>query len=244
MRDASFGGMLVATYLLTLLLEFPCVALAFFRDRRWFGKAMAASLIVQTVSYVLLIGWYRGITDADDSLYTQNQIVDVSQMSLPAHMVVRYISAADGDWYEISLTELRPRKLFDLDASPRAPGANMNFGMATRLGDASNSPWEFHTGFWPDEGLQGVRKDTGRHVRLAYETPFGQWSFRNAIHLPGDIVLFQLGDDQICVFDPNKHQVALLVRGRGAAATMLDDAACAIACALRELHGIYRIKRR
>ncbi len=51
---------------------------------------------------------------------------------------------------------------------------------------------------------------------MAYETPFGAWPVRNAVHLPSDKVLFQLGDDQICGFDPVNRRVALLWRGRGA----------------------------
>ncbi len=47
---------------------------------------------------------------------------------------------------------------------------------------------------------------------------------RNATHLPGDAVLFQLGRDQICVLDPVRRQVALLARGRGPTAVMAEAA--------------------
>jgi hypothetical protein len=70
-------------------------------------------------------------------------------------------------------------------------------------------------GFWAAEGLRVSRKGTDDWFRVAYETPFGAWSVRNVVHLPSDKVLFQLGEDQICGFDPVKRQVALLWRGRG-----------------------------
>jgi hypothetical protein len=43
---------------------------------------------------------------------------------------------------------------------------------------------------------------------------------RNTVQLPSDKALFQLGEDQICVFDPTTRQVALLWRGRGPVAVM------------------------
>ncbi len=43
---------------------------------------------------------------------------------------------------------------------------------------------------------------------------------RNAVQLPSDKALFQLGENQICVFDPATRQVALLWRGRGPVAVM------------------------
>jgi hypothetical protein len=92
-------------------------------------------------------------------------------------------------------------------------------GIAPRLGIA-NSPWEFRFGGWAIEGLSAHNKKTGESVHFAYETPFGDWYVRNAVHLPSDIVLFQLGQDQICAFDPATRRVALLWHGRGAVAVI------------------------
>jgi hypothetical protein len=33
-------------------------------------------------------------------------------------------------------------------------------------------------------------------------------------HLPDDYIVFQLGDDQICLFDISKRQIALSARGQ------------------------------
>jgi len=97
-------------------------------------------------------------------------------------------------------------------------------GPAARLGPAKDSPWKFRAGFWATEGLWGEHTGTGAIVHLAIETPFTAWMVRNATHLPGDAVLFQLGRDQICVLDPVRRQVALLARGRGPTAVMAEAA--------------------
>jgi hypothetical protein len=91
----------------------------------------------------------------------------------------------------------------------------MNFGQAPRLAEAKTSDWEFSSGFWAGEGIRATNESTGQHVRIAYETMFGQWYMRNATHLPGDLVVFQMGRDQVCVWDVEARKVALLARGRG-----------------------------
>jgi len=98
---------------------------------------------------------------------------------------------------------------------PEYDGTWFSFGEVQGLGSATNSQWEFWAGFWPVEGLRASHKITGERVRFSYETPFGAWMVRNAAALPSDKVLFQLGDDQICAFDPVTRRVALLWHGRG-----------------------------
>jgi hypothetical protein len=95
-------------------------------------------------------------------------------------------------------------------------GTWFNFGSAPTLGSAKGSPWAFYAGFWPIQGLKASNSATHATVHFSYETPFGQWMVRNAVQLPSDKVLFQLGWDQICAFDPVTRRVALLWHGRGA----------------------------
>ncbi|HTD67927.1 MAG TPA: hypothetical protein VK846_15490 [Candidatus Limnocylindria bacterium] len=102
-----------------------------------------------------------------------------------------------------------------INGNPEPEGTWFNFGAVTPLGSATTSDWKFFSGFWSVEGLSGSNMKTGAKVHFSYETPFGSWIVRNAVHLPSDKVLFQLGDDQICAFDPTKRSVALLWRGRG-----------------------------
>jgi hypothetical protein len=100
-------------------------------------------------------------------------------------------------------------------ADQRKEGTWFTFGPAPPLGSAKGSPWKFYAGFWPIQGLEGSNSATHAAVHFSYETPFGQWMVRNAVHLPSDKVVFQLGWDQICAFDPVTRRVALLWHGRG-----------------------------
>ncbi len=105
-------------------------------------------------------------------------------------------------------------------------GGWMNFGTALKLGEARSSKWEFWTGFWAAEGLRGSNAISKESLWVSYETPFGAWYFRNAVHLPGDKVLFEsYKDGRIFLADPLTKRVAFLTEGRGAVAVIPMDAA-------------------
>jgi hypothetical protein len=93
-------------------------------------------------------------------------------------------------------------------------------GPALRLGTQVGSQWDF--GAYFTAGLVGTPKSGGRPIRLLVETPFIEWQSCNVTQLPGDKVIFQLGQDQICLLDPQLRQVALLAHGRGPV-VVLDD---------------------
>lgn len=97
------------------------------------------------------------------------------------------------------------------------------FGVAPRLGDAQSSSWEFSAGFYPVEGLLATEANSQKTVRLSFETPFLRWTVGNTTHLPTDKALLQLGDSQICVYDPVQRQIALLTRGRGPIAVINEQ---------------------
>jgi hypothetical protein len=264
-----FWFMVVATYCMTLILEWPFVAWCFRGAKNWLKRSLLASLVVQTASYALLFGWYWMASGT--SLYTEMNIVAPAKISLPASVLVYFIAPADGDVYQRLLAGGGEKKIYELHSTdnddrlfvrpntsdsnrwdlvarlntkdrrdprfievltnlaveaaadwrsthtepPQYEGTWFNFGEAPSLGGAVNSQWKFDSGFWPVEGLRASDKATGQQVRFSYETPFGEWTVRNAVQLPSDKVLFQLGDDQICVFDPANRRVALLWHGRG-----------------------------
>ena len=97
--------------------------------------------------------------------------------------------------------------------------------LATRLGSAKDSPWTVIEGFWPAQGLSGENAKTSERFRVALEVPFLSWSVRDAIILPGDQILFQLGLHQVCLYDPRTRKVAVLYRGHGALAVLADGEA-------------------
>jgi len=251
------------SYLITLLLEWPIVAVCFWKQKNWLRKSIKASLLVQTVSYLCLFGWYWSASGK--SLYTRMEIVPATAIKLPANVKLFYIADRDGHVYEQSLqlgdvvsTNHNDRLLFReipgvtnswtlllrLDAErdenvrllpveatvegslaavdaedgkPAGRETSFNFGPALQFGSATNGPWRFYTGFWPVEGMHAHNEQTGETLHFAWETPFSRWEIRNAIQLPDDHVIFQLGDSQVCVLEPQTKRIALLVRGRGPA---------------------------
>lgn len=79
---------------------------------------------------------------------------------------------------------------------------------------APSSDWVYYTAYWANVGIRGENKKTGERFRYALETPFLSWTIHHATHLPGDLVIFELGWDQICLLDPNQKKLALITRGR------------------------------
>lgn len=271
--------LVLVTYCMTLLLEWPFVAFCFRGTSDWLRRSVLASVVVQSASYLLLFGWYWMASGT--SLYTKMNIVAPADLSLPESVLVYFIAPADGNVYRRPLVGAGEQKILDLHSTSRrdrlfvrpnsvdpsrwdlmarfhaADGVadrdvevltNMSieqaanahstetdlprydepwrdFGRVPAIGDTTNSPWEFWTGFWPVEGLWGSNKATGERVKFCYETPFTAWYVRNAVHLPSDKVLFQLGAGQICAFDPVSRRVALLWHGRGPVAVIPETPA-------------------
>ncbi len=97
-------------------------------------------------------------------------------------------------------------------------GTWSSFGSVPSI--ASRPEWEFRTGFWAAEGITATMSSSGREVHFSLETPFAAWATRNAVHLEGDFVLFQLGADQVCVLHPGTRKIALVARGKGPIAAL------------------------
>ena len=264
-----FWVMVVLTYCMTLVLEWPFIAWCFRGTQGWFRRSVRASLVLQSASYVLLFGWYWMASGT--SLYTKMKIVAPADLSLPESVLVYFIAPKDGKVYARHLVGGDEQLIYDLHSTdandrllirastpdsnvwdlvarletknynnpkfvvirtnmqveatpdwrsthtdpPQYEGTWFSFGKAQALGSAKNGQWEFWAGFWPMGGLRASNKGTGERVQFSYETPFGAWTVRNAVHLPSDKALFQLGADQICAFDPTSKKVALLWHGRG-----------------------------
>ena len=264
-----FWVMVVVTYGMTLLLEWPFIAWCFRGTPGWFRRSVRALLVTQSASYVLLFGWYWMASGT--SLYTEMRIIAPAELALPESVLVYFISPKDGNVYRRQFAGEGQHKVYELHSNglndrlfvrrsatdsnrwdlvarldtkdardgrfvdvltnmpvravpdwrsshtdpPQYERTWFSFGEVQSLGSVTNDQWTFWAGFWPVEGLRASQKTTGERVRFSYETPFGAWTVRNATQLPSDKVLFQLGDDQICAFDPVSRRVALLWHGRG-----------------------------
>jgi len=92
-------------------------------------------------------------------------------------------------------------------------GSGLNCGPVPSL--ATSTDWEMQSGFWPVEGIRGKTKKGDLRFRYSMETPFVAWNVRNATQLQGDLVVFQLGGDQICILHPQSRRIALIARGKG-----------------------------
>lgn len=250
-------AMALFTFLLTLILEWPFVLFCFRKEPNRLKRSGLANLLVNSLSYVVLFGWYWSASGV--TLYTKVNVVPLLEINLPKQgwvyfisetntvrrldlssqqaEVVSKLSGSDQDerllvkqstvetnnWDIIASSNtnavcsnlpvtagLAER---DENASDRVNGTWFNFGNATML--AKNSDWIFQTGFWSIEGFRGKNQKTGEAIRFSLETPFVNWIARNATHLPGDFVVFQLGENQICLFETATKKIALLTMGHG-----------------------------
>ncbi|MBE9609010.1 hypothetical protein INR99_06595 [Chitinilyticum litopenaei] len=95
-------------------------------------------------------------------------------------------------------------------------------GKAARFPAVASSSVSFQGGFWPGDGL--LVTAGGRSWRLATESPVLAWRVTYVQHLPGNLALFQLGSDQIVLYDPLRNQLALLGRGRSPLAVLPSPA--------------------
>lgn len=76
----------------------------------------------------------------------------------------------------------------------------------------SQRQWQIWTGFWAAQGLEIWNESSKELYSVALETPFAQWYVRSATVLPGDEVIFQLGN-QICIYSRPTKQLYLLAKG-------------------------------
>ena len=100
-----------------------------------------------------------------------------------------------------------------------------NFGQPDDLRPDSERGWTVFTGYWAAEGItifHGKSSDfwsKRRVYTLAFETPFEQWICRNATVLPGNQVVFQLGQDpsdaEVVILDMEHRNLACLAIGQG-----------------------------
>lgn len=85
-------------YLLTLVLEWPFVFWALKKtESKRLSQSVKASLLIQTVSYLLLAGWYG--MSSQLAIYNEVTVVEPAELNLPGNVQVHYISTADGRVY-------------------------------------------------------------------------------------------------------------------------------------------------
>lgn len=86
------------------------------------------------------------------------------------------------------------------------------FGAVPKL--TENTNWDYETFFWAAGGIMGYNEQENLSFGFALETPFTLWHLSYATHLEGDFIVFQLGDNQVCILQPQEKRIALIARGK------------------------------
>lgn len=259
-------ALIFITYLLTLILEWPFIAFSFWRTQNWIRRSIKATLLIQTLSYLLLFGWYWSASGK--TLYTDTTIVPAAEVSFPEGVQLFYISNVDGNVYrksrlggETKIYDLKSSNARDylcISESERGgdlvavlPGEHnqdaevmvlpdilktkdnaywevnhyRSYGDASKVGAAIDSPWQIGWDQYDTVGITGENEKSGENFRVSYGTPVMGWSVYRAIHLPEEKVLFQLGMDQLCLFDIATRKLAIFARGHGPVALTDEEMA-------------------
>lgn len=87
-------GILFAAFMLTLLVELPFILVALRKKERFVRKALFACLLIQSLSYTVLVGWYARSSYA--GIVTELEIVSPSEMGVPDGYSLYYIDT-DGE---------------------------------------------------------------------------------------------------------------------------------------------------
>ena len=108
--------LLAASFLLTILIEWPFCAATFERGQRRWKRTLGASLLAQVASYVVLLPLYIWL--ADYSIVTALS-PDRSLSFVPPDLAARvyYISAEDGDVYSVRIAGGDRRREYEIDDS-------------------------------------------------------------------------------------------------------------------------------
>jgi hypothetical protein len=97
----------VATYLLSIILEWPFIAVCFKKRVNWFSSSWKASFIAQTASYALLVPYY--LTYSNISLFTLTHLDASYSQWADKKAVIFYISNSDNHVYRIDLSGTQPQ---------------------------------------------------------------------------------------------------------------------------------------
>jgi hypothetical protein len=159
-----FWLLVFQAYFFTVIFELPFIWLAFRGTPLSHRKAIRASLLLQSISYLLLIGWYGMATPQPV------KVVDPSAMTLPADVKLYFIATTDGDVYSGSLRDRKWKRIYDLPPK-------WNTGLFSRESPRMRQSWDLmvSTNRWENEsstsailveecfatGVKPIRKNYG-----------------------------------------------------------------------------------
>lgn len=96
------------------------------------------------------------------------------------------------------------------------------WGRAPRLGSKGSGSMSCMVGFWPSNGLScwDEAQADGSELSLRLEIVGTFWHLRCPVLVNDEVLVFQLGEDQICALHLPTKRLALLARGSGPAAVI------------------------
>lgn len=234
------GIFVILTFVVTLFLEYPFFWFVLKKQQKALQKALKATLIIHSISYILLFGWYA--TSSQVSMLTQLDVVSAQQIQLQEEYELYFLtpdskqvvrSNLQGKNQEVvkEIKEIgKDSKLFVRQneeskfnllvngeiiladfaslARPRPP----LYEPVPKL--TENTNWEYRTVVWAAGGIMGNNKKEKLNFQFALETPFTVWRVSNATQLEEDSVVFQLGENQVCILQPQEKRIALIAKGR------------------------------
>ena len=105
--------MLIAAYLITILLEYGFILLAMGCNPWKFLAALKASWLIQSISYLVLIGWYMLFSEGA-LLWTVKPVAPL-ELKTPPGIMVYYLGTADKALYCWNSNTLKTEKIRQLD---------------------------------------------------------------------------------------------------------------------------------
>ena len=85
--------LVIACWLVSVLLEYPFVMFIFGWKKWQWTKALHGSLVVQTISYMVLVGWY--LLCGSSTLLTRCTVVKAADIKLPENICIYYFAKTD-----------------------------------------------------------------------------------------------------------------------------------------------------
>ena len=190
----------------------------------WFASSATMVNELEVVSPEVI-----GLPEGYDLYYISEDGAEVVKCSLNENKKEVIYKTSKIDSNEFLVTVENEKNKFDLyinfreelakkDVAVLAPEKKFHKSVFEKLVFNDLTPyseWEYHRGVYSIEGIYGRNEKNGESFRYSLDTPFLSWYPRNGTHVEKDLLIFQLGSDQIVALRHEKKQIALIARGFG-----------------------------
>lgn len=210
----------------TLLIEYPFFRFSLRKKPNATAKTVKSLLVIHAISHLLVAAWY--MANSQTSMLTQLERVPADTLNLPGQYQLYFKSPDGSQAMQSDLTGSNIKSISSADFQtqlltvPKEPESENR--RLQRIGYdfhqpilklAEDSDWDFYIRNLKGRGIAGLRDRNAEQFEFEFtlEIPFARWGISHATHLPGDFVVFQLGQDQICILHPGDRVIALVTRG-------------------------------